>query len=1068
MSPDRLGIARKKLWISILAISLSIGPAILFASAARADDDALQIGAEAERQQGLGNYKAAAKLYERAVELAPQAFGADHLYTAGFCNNLAATYDDLGEYAKAEPLYQRALKIREKIQGENGPLVADTLNNLGALYVHTGEAAKAEPVFLRCIKAYAANNGRDDPSVAIGLCNLGIVEERLGEYSQAEQLFNASLGIRTEKRLSVDIAETEFQLGNLYRKIGDYTLAELNLLTALHMYEANRPADHPDIAPVLNDLGILYCATGQYDKAEPLFQRALKICEDKIGPDSPAVARELDNLGKLRAATNQFAQAASLYSQSLRIDEAKLGPNHPNLTPCIDNLAWLSERSGRFAEAESLRLRSLRISESSLGPDHPDVAKALTNLAMLYQTRGQFEKAEPLFQRAIKIFTAHLNGDLDAAKFPLHYLAVLHASEGRFSDAAAEFDRSRRIVRRHVAGNLLTLGESDQLNFLQFEDAFNFQTALSFGLQNRGDAAIAERSAAWLLNGKLVAQEALTQCRRLAKDVARQPMLAYIIQEEQQSREKLASDGSVSGQESNNEKRRKDSEQLAAWEHLHADFSKVLVLETLKSDPWVELSALRKVIPKNSLVIDIARFPVWDFGDRARPTQCGVEDYAAWIIPAAGQGRIEIIDLGEAERIDEAIRAARRAFQSPNLNLGTPTNGKEKSLRAPNKQASVLKPATAPSRGIDLGPASDESEVWAVRSLAKLILDPLQSHFGKADGLIISPDSDLWLVPWAALPLADGTLAIEKYKISYTVSGRELVRPPLKDDHPPKPTVPVLFANPDYDLSPDNIVARTRDVLREESADEPALVPWNGILQTISKVARLPGTAAEARAIEPKVKEWCHADPVAYTGAYALEGVFKRLNSPRVLVLSTHGFVLADQTAAHADDKTGGLVENRSVASISIDGQPLQDPMLRCGLLLAGCNSRLSGTINPSADDGILTGAEIADTDLRSTELVVLSACDTGLGDIHNGEGVAGLRQAFQLAGAKAVVATLWEIPDQETATLMSDFFANLAAGQSKADALRDAQLKFIKSRREKYGSAPPFYWAAFTLTGQD
>ena len=210
---------------------------------------------------------------------------------------------------------------------------------------------------------------------------------------------------------------------------------------------------------------------------------------------------------------------------------------------------------------------------------------------------------------------------------------------------------------------------------------------------------------------------------------------------------------------------------------------------------------------------------------------------------------------------------------------------------------------------------------------------------------------------------------------------------------------------------------------------------------------RLPGTADEAAAIKPSVTRYAGTEALVYQDQYALEGVFKAMHRPQVLVLSTHGFFLPDQEVAHKDERTAALTDDRGTMPRRIDhgGQTAGESTLAMRAVVGRFNQRPAEEASAGVDDGILTGLEIVGTDLRGTELVVLSACDTGLGQIRNGEGVAGLRQAFQLAGAKAVVSTLWQIPDRETVDLTTAFFANLSAGQSKADALRMPSLRRSK-----------------------
>jgi CHAT domain-containing protein len=206
-----------------------------------------------------------------------------------------------------------------------------------------------------------------------------------------------------------------------------------------------------------------------------------------------------------------------------------------------------------------------------------------------------------------------------------------------------------------------------------------------------------------------------------------------------------------------------------------------------------------------------------------------------------------------------------------------------------------------------------------------------------------------------------------------------------------------------------------------------------------------------------------------YLEGRALEERVKQLRSPRILHFATHGFVLPDQVVSTARVERLSMLNSagRPIQGLTSEaGEPLEDPLLRCGLLLAGCNAA-PGTHPEGAGDGCLTGQEIVALDLSSTELVVLSACDTGAGRVQHGEGVAGLRQAFLIAGAEAVLATLWQVSDELAADLVVKFFDRLAAGEGRTAALRHAQLDLIATRRKERGAAHPAAWAAFELTGR-
>ncbi len=901
--------------------------------------------------------------------------------------------------------------------------MAQSLNNMGALYSAMGRYDRAEALFQRCIAICEKRLGKDHPDLAMPLNNLAMVYHYTAQYARAQIPYRRSLQLLEAKRGKdhPDVAIALNNLAMLYQVMGQYARAEALLQRSLAIWEKQLGKDHPNVAMAVNNLATLYKEMGQYLRAEPLFQRSIQIGEAKFGKDHPSVAIALNNLAIVYWAMDQYARAEPLLRRSLEIWEKQLGKDHPNVGLAVSNLAMLYQEMGQYDRAEQLFQRSIQISEARLGKDHPSVAIALNNLATLYWAMNQAARAEPLLQRALKIWETALGEDHPNVAQGLDNLAGVYETLGRTPEAAARIERSRRILAGHVARVLPILSEPEQLAFLQTQEV-SLHMALSLAVRHPNDAGLAAASAGWLLNGKALAQQALAQAALLTRD-SKDPALRELTRQLLDIRGQLARLTLAGPQPGRHAERLQQLRQLAAREEELAGQIR-RAGGAIGGDPWVELRRVRQELPADAVFLDIARIRLADFHAASADKRWTSPHYVAWLTQA--EGTVRLIDLGPADRIDAAVRAVRKALQA------------------------------APDDIPLVGEAESEQELRKLLDgLSRQVLHPLLKEMGPRRRWLISPDGNLWLIPWEALTLPDGTYAIESHVIRYVVSGRDLVSGAAPAHLQPGP--PLVLADPDFDLGRTEAAAETRRLLPEVQGDEESRPASRSFVR--GRVRRLPGTAAEARAIAPRLKTYAGNEPHVYLDRQALEGVVKASRSPRVLVLSTHGFFLPEQEV-----NRGERTSSRVLADpLSRAAGGRENPLLRCGLLLAGCNSPVG---DEGGDDGILTGLEVVGTDLRGTELVVLSACQTGLGEVRNGEGVAGLRQAFQLAGAEAVVATLWPVADRESAQLMGTFFANLARGPDKAAALRDAQLALIAGRRKEHSAAHPFFWAAFTLTG--
>jgi CHAT domain-containing protein len=330
--------------------------------------------------------------------------------------------------------------------------------------------------------------------------------------------------------------------------------------------------------------------------------------------------------------------------------------------------------------------------------------------------------------------------------------------------------------------------------------------------------------------------------------------------------------------------------------------------------------------------------------------------------------------------------------------------------------------------------SEDSSDVATQgRALDDAVMRPIRALLGDSSDVLLSPDGALNLIPFAALVDERGHFLVERYRFTYLTSGRDLLRFGQRTT-PRSP--PLVLGAPDYGPLSSTVADNDRGVAQVDL--------------TKIRFPPLPGTRAEATAVAPLL-----AGAHLLEGPAATEAAVKTVHGPSIMHLATHGFFLvpteADERAA-----TRGVL----VASGPADAGPLPtNPLLRSGLAFAGANIRRG-----DGDDGILTALDVAGLDLRGTRLVVLSACETGVGDVKTGDGVYGLRRALVLAGSESQVMSLWKVNDEATRGLMTDYYRRLEAGGGRSDALRETQLAMLGDPRTSH----PYFWAAFLTAGQE
>ena len=865
----------------------------------------------------------------------------------------------------------------------------------------------------RALELREAALGPMHPLVAQCMSLMGIVQIELNDFAQAESSLKRSLFIR-ETLLGADAPETANSLNSLavlHRRQGRFFQAEPLFQRALRIWELQGPANL-QVARVSNNLAYLYDMQGRFEQAESLYKRAVGIHTTLFGEEDPRVATAVSNRALFYFGQGRIDEAQRDLERALKIREKVLSEDHPELADSLDNLATVYHGKDD-PRAEPLMERALELREKALGRDHSVVASSLVNLASLVGRRGDFQRAELLLDRALRIQTGGQGESHPRLVHTLFSLAALHefkAHGGRTDESSIppHLDQMVPLIERALLlFEELTRREAvsfskDRLTEVLRGLAGNTELVYQIVRMHPRDERVRRLAliAAFLRKNRSV-HETATTWRTLYQglDAADQRSLTQLNEMRSSlSHLSLKGLGSLPGQEYQHRQRVLRSRMDDLEAELARKSERFRVLHALPR-PDALLARIAGNLPSDAVVMEFVVYSDNVSRVPAVPSVSGEARAPRYLaLLLFPDGQTHAVDLGLARDIDEDALRLRDALAN-DLALG------------------------------DTGPD---------RMLYQRVFAPLRPLLEKVGTrrVFLSPDGQLSLVPFAALHDGEGVL-LDSFDISYLSSGKDLL---LSQERGPETRSVVVLADPDFDAPR----------ARVSSAGAPAS-PLAELSDARARWRALSGTRREAEAIGTLFKP----DVRLLLGRAATAEALLSLRRPAVLHIATHGSFLEDvvsRASMRAPVSLGGLG--------GLDPQHLpEDPMLRSGLMFAGANAPPDAA---SGEDSRVTALELAGLDLWGTQLVVLSACDTGRGDVRVGQGVYGLRRALIIAGAQTVVTSLWAVKDDTTAELMEAYYGHLQQGEGRISALNHAMRELRQVHPE------PSSWAPFIGLGLD
>lgn len=999
-----------------------------------------------------GDYKKATRLFDGLVPRAQQLFGRDSLDTAKVTHSAATAYmrlaDDLANRDRVASLAASA-KVLEYLM-EVKPIyehhyepphreLAIVYNNIAGAHRDRHDYKEAESYYRKSAETRRALNGVQHESTAMQESQQGMMLINLSRHKEAAELLHRSWGVLKAETGATNKFTfcTGVSCAQALSNSGDFELCA-EVLDELENI-ARRVRALPELADVLHQRGVLYMNLGRSAESYGIFREAIEIherarsdahkiadtyvwlveCQTSLGlldradeslqqalqyasrvPDNYWIQGTLQNaIAGLRFEQNRYENSLRACEEAIGFLQKDSGQDTPFIAEPLACKARCLMRFERYEEALEVMLKSHALESSARGKDSKAADLSKATLGQIYIHLGDLENAERYLSQGLET----LQGEaLPTQNLIRAYssLGDIAAMRGDFDEAIDWYDNSRHHSFDRAREHLRWLPERELKRALE-KNTEELSSMLSVACTLNPDETPSQ-AWEWLANTKGLGTALQTTIPILAKQ-------GSTLEARQLAAKLLAVRDSISrpffsvGPGGATDIRRAMEEEAQLFEQLRLLGDDT----TVGWERWADATTLRKAVPADRLFLDFMIYR--PFLMEAGKLERGPENhYGVFIVSGNADEPLRFVDLGPSAEIDKLVglvsgdikRAAKmRSPAHPRLPEGEQDEWRQRWR------------------------AEEEAINGTLRSLYEKLLGPVISEIGiPEDGLIVSPDANLWMVPWSALVTPDQEYLVQTTPVIASVGIKSQTSDRAGDGFAP----PEVFAHPKYAiLSPGKTLGRK---------------PTN----------ELPGTETEAIAVSAQLKRLTGAEVKPHLREAATEEAVKRLRNPQVLLLATHGGY--EPLDPKKLDEYPAAVRDY-----------LRIPLVRSAMLFAGYD-----TPKKRKDDGRLTAMEAAALSLRKTEMVVCSACLTSPGDISPHQGMSGMRDAMHAAGAQTVGANLWVVPDQETADLMGRFFSHLGERKPVSAALAEARREQIGELKEKLGHTHPFYWSALVCSGTD